>query len=116
MSRKGSVTVVLLWLGSLAVVAIAVFLVKGTSVTVETARASVGIDQASATVDGYTYDIPVVDANWQHADGSWQFGGSGPDCLAKQESMSAPFTFGWVSVTEPNGSTTRQVVWVSCAG
>jgi hypothetical protein len=115
-SRKVWVRLAVLWIGSVAVVAIAVFLTKGTGVTVETGRAYVGADQAGAIVDGVTYDIPVVDAIWQHADGSWQFGGSGPDCLAKQESMSPPFTFGWVSVTEPNGSTIRQVVWVSCAG
>jgi hypothetical protein len=114
MSRTRWVTVAVLWIGSLAVVAIAVFLAKGTSVTVETGRAYVGIDQAGATVDGFIYDIPVVDANWEHADGAWQFGGR-PTCLAKQESMSPPFTFGWVSVTEPDGSTIRQVVWVSCA-
>jgi hypothetical protein len=104
-----------LWIGSIAAVAIAVFLAKGTSVTVETGRAYVGIDQASTIVDGWSYDIPVVDAVWQHADGSWQVGGS-PACLAKQESMSPQFTFGWVWVTEPHGSTIRQVVWVSCAG
>lgn len=116
MSRRRWVTVAVLWIGSLAAVALAVLLVKGTSVTVETGRAYVGIDQAGAVVDGYTYDIPVADAIWERAAGDWQFGGSGPACLAKQESMSPPITFGWVWVTEPNGSTIRQVVWVSCAG
>ena len=113
---RGRTTVAVLWIASLAIVAIAVFLLKGTSVTVETGRAYVGIDQAAAIVDGYGYDIPVTDAIWQNADGDWQFGGSGPACLAKHESMSPQFTFGYVTVTEPNGSAIRQVVWVSCLG
>jgi hypothetical protein len=97
---------------ALAAAALLGFLVRsGSDVTVLTGRAHVGIDQATAVVDGWAYELPV-DVAWLGADGSWRLDGR-PACLT-QLGMSGPIQFGYVSVTGPTDVPWRQVVWVSC--
>jgi hypothetical protein len=97
---------------ALAAAALLGFLARsGSDVTVLTGQARVGIDQATAVVDGWAYALPV-DVAWLGADGSWRLGGR-PACLTHL-GMSAPIQFGYVSVTGPTEQSWRQVVWVSC--
>jgi hypothetical protein len=66
--------------------------------------------QAQATVDGWQYAIPL-DIPWFSQTGGFHDGGS-PACVTKGLH---PITFGYVPVTL-DGSSWRQVVWVSCSG
>jgi hypothetical protein len=97
---------------ALAAAALLGFLARsGSDVTVLTGQARVGIDQATAVVDGWAYALPV-DVAWLGADGSWRLDGR-PACLTHL-GMSGPIQFGYVPVTGPTAMSWRQVVWVSC--
>lgn len=97
---------------ALAAAALLGFLARsGSGATVLTGRAHVGLDQATAVVDGWAYAIPV-DVQWLGTDGTWRDSGR-PACLTHL-GMSAPIQFAYVPVTGPTEMSWRQVVWVSC--
>ena len=66
--------------------------------------------QISATVDGWTYDIPLT-VPWIDADGRVEYN-SRPACLPASTKMQR-VTFAEVPVSY-NGVRWREVVWVSC--
>jgi len=103
---------VTLWVMSVATAAAVGYVLRShsDSVTAASGSAYVGLDQASASADGWVYAIPI-DVTWQGADGSWRDGR--PECLASA-GQSVPLRFGWVAVSHPDGASWRQVVWVSC--
>jgi hypothetical protein len=110
--RNRLIAAVVVGVLALAAAALVGFLARtGSDVTVLSGRARVGVDQATAVVDGWAYAVPV-DVTWLGADGSWREGGR-PACLT-QLGMSAPIQFGYVAVTGPTEMSWRQVVWVSC--
>jgi hypothetical protein len=111
-SRNRVISAAVLGVVALAAAALLGFLARsGSNVTVLTGRARVGVNQATATIDGWSYALPV-DVAWLGADGSWRESGR-PACLT-QQGMSAPIQFGYVPVTGPSEISWRQVVWVSC--
>jgi hypothetical protein len=81
--------------------------------TLLTGVATVGADEASVTVAGWTYglqgptNITWVDSQRMEHIGGW------PTCLAGP-GTTARIRFGEVPVTLPDGSTVRQIVWVDC--
>lgn len=82
-------------------------------VTVATASFHVGAQEASGSVDGWTYgmmsSVPWFDKLRTYHGSGW------PDCLAPVGSEPT-VSFGWVPVTAPNGLSWREVVWVDCSG
>lgn len=74
--------------------------------------AVVGADEASVTVDGWTYGFTPSAVTWYDANGAENHGDM-PPCL-RQAGGSAAIRFGAVPVVGPNGNTWRQVTWVSC--
>jgi hypothetical protein len=82
----------------------------GSSQTVVSGEAFSSGAQAEATVDGWQYNIPL-DVNWYSTTGGFHEGGP-PTCLTKGLHL---ISFGYVPVTL-EGSSWRQVVWVSCPG
>jgi hypothetical protein len=112
MRRSRLALMAVLWVVTFAAAAAVGYLLRSqTNVTVLTARAYVGLGQASAIVDGWAYALPL-DGRWRGADGSWRDSGP-PACLSKL-GTTAPISFGYVPVTGPSGASWRQVVWVSC--
>lgn len=66
--------------------------------------------QISVTADDWTYDIPLA-VPWTDAHGTLHFGDR-PSCLpASLQNVSVKFAAVEVNI---NGTTYRQVVWVSC--
>src|SRR5579864_631808 len=86
---------------------------RNPAITIENGDAHVGADVATASVDGWSYEIPM-DVAWLGTDGSWRQDGR-PACLAWTGSpRGIAIQFGWVPITSPAGVRWRQVVWVSC--
>ena len=80
--------------------------------TVLTGTATVGYQQATVTVGGWTYAIEGISIPWVDQQGMTHYG-SWPACLGTP-GRTVPVTFAEVPVTTPDGPTTRQVVWVEC--
>jgi hypothetical protein len=81
--------------------------------TVLTGVAGVGYaQQATVTVAGWTYAIEGTDNTWIDRQGMLHNGGW-PACL-NTPGRHVPITFAEVPVTAPDGSTTRQVLWIDC--
>jgi hypothetical protein len=86
---------------------------RNPAVTIESGDAHVGVDEATASVDGWAYGVPV-DVAWLGTDGDWRLDGR-PACLAWTGTpRNVAIQFGWVRITSPSGQSWRQVVWVSC--
>ena len=81
-------------------------------VTVLTGVATVGDQLATVTVAGWSYAIEGTSIPWVDEQGMTHYG-SWPACLGGP-GRTVPVTFAEVPVTTPDGSTTRQVVWVAC--
>jgi hypothetical protein len=112
MPRRQLLLAAVIWVATIAAAALLGYALRtDANVTAVTATAYVGVDQASASVGGWVYAIPV-DVAWQGVDASWRQSGR-PACLTTL-GMSAPVRLGYVPVTGPTGSSWRQVVWVSC--
>jgi hypothetical protein len=83
------------------------------AVTVLTGVATVGADEASVTVGGWTYGLAgPTDVTWVDDQGMEHVGGW-PACLTGP-GTTARIKFGEVPATLPDGSTVRQIVWVDC--
>jgi hypothetical protein len=83
-------------------------------VTVLSGVADVGADHTGSVIvagSSWVYGLSGVgewvDQQGQTHDGGW------PACLSTP-GKTAPVTFGWVPATAPDGSSWRQVVWISC--
>jgi hypothetical protein len=103
------------WAVSTIGIAIGAFVVgaHNPSITVVSGKALVGESQATVSVDGWSYAIPI-DVAWKGSDGIWRDRGR-PACLALTGSNGpVPIQFGWVATNTPDGRSWRQVVWVSC--
>jgi hypothetical protein len=77
-----------------------------------TGVATVGSQQATVTVAGWSYAISGDSVVWVDRQGSTHDGGW-PSCL-NGVGRTVPISFGEVPVTAPNGLGWRQVVWVDC--
>lgn len=81
--------------------------------TILTGVATVGDDEASIPVKGWTYGLAGVGSvSWVDGQGATHLGGW-PACLTGPGTTPL-VKFGWVPVTLPDGETLRQVVWVDC--
>ena len=80
--------------------------------TVLTGIATVGDQEATVTVAGWAYGIEGTGITWVDQQGMTHYGGW-PACLGTP-GRAVPVTFAEVPVPTPDGSTTRQVVWVDC--
>jgi hypothetical protein len=107
---------VLLALAVLFLVAALAFLVserRHSNTTVLRGVAYTGLNEATITVDGWSYGIlgtgnlTWIDGHGTQHDSGW------PACL-RGAGRHVPITFGTVPVNTPDGSSWRQVVWVDC--
>jgi hypothetical protein len=81
--------------------------------TVLTGVATVGADEASVTVAGWTYGLQGPgNLTWVDRQGMTHVGGW-PACLA-DPGTTARIRFGEVPVALPGGGMVRQIVWVDC--
>ena len=81
--------------------------------TILTGVATVGDDEASIPVKGWTYGLAGVGSvSWVDGQSATHLGGW-PACLTGPGTTPL-VKFGWVPVTLPDGETLRQVVWVNC--
>ncbi|MGH3150298.1 MAG: hypothetical protein ACRDOB_06165 [Streptosporangiaceae bacterium] len=80
--------------------------------TVLTGIATVGDQLATVNVAGWSYAIEGTSIPWVDQQGMTHYG-SWPSCLGGPGNTTR-VTFAEVPVTDPGGSTTRQVVWVDC--
>jgi hypothetical protein len=86
---------------------------RGTQTTVLTGVAYIGINEATVTVDGWSYGIlGTGNLTWFDKQGTSHDSGW-PSCL-RGVGRRARITFGAVPVTDPHGGSWRQVVWVDC--
>ena len=108
-------SVVIAAVGLIAVLAVAAFLAgehQQRPLTVLSGVATVGDQQATVTVAGWSYAINGPGLMWVDRQGSLHDGGW-PACLTGV-GRTVPIRFGEVPVTAPDGTTWRQVVWVDC--
>lgn len=81
--------------------------------TILTGIASVGADEASVTINGWTYGLQGPgNVTWVDRAGTTHMSGW-PACLAAP-GKTARIKFGEVPVTLPDGGLLRQIVWVDC--
>lgn len=81
--------------------------------TILTGVASVGADEASVTIGGWTYGLQGPgNVTWVDSQGTTHTSGW-PACLAGP-GTTARIKFGEVPVTLPDGGILRQIVWVDC--
>jgi transcriptional regulator with XRE-family HTH domain len=95
----------------IAVGAVAVAEHHHAPMTIITGKAYVGDHVATMVVDGWAYGFSDGGVSWVDSHGSWHEDGW-PTCLRGPGTVRA--TFGVVPVTDPNGISLRQVVWVDC--
>ena len=99
----------------IAVLAVVAFLAgehQQHPLTILSGLATVGNQQATVTVAGWSYAIDGTGIMWVDQQGSMHDGGW-PACLSGF-GRTVPIRFGEVPVTAPDGTTWRQVVWVDC--
>ena len=99
----------------IAVLAVVAFLAgehQQRPLTILSGLATVGNQQATVTVAGWSYAIDGTGIMWVDQQGSLHDGGW-PACLSGI-GRTVPIRFGEVPVTAPDGTTWRQVVWVDC--
>jgi len=83
------------------------------AMTILTGVASVGSDEASVTIGGWTYGLRGPgNVTWVDRQGTTHMSGW-PACLA-DPGTTARIKFGEVPVTLPDGGRLRQIVWVDC--
>jgi hypothetical protein len=81
--------------------------------TILTGVATVGGDELSVPVAGWTYGLQRLEGvNWTDSQGQLHMGGR-PACLG-DPGTTARIRFGEVPVTLPDGTMIRQIVWIGC--
>jgi hypothetical protein len=76
-------------------------------------QAYVGMNQASVSVDGWTYGFTPSTTRWFDAQGTMHEGDVAAPCL-RSVGTHVRITFGEVPVSGLQGTSWREVVWVRC--
>jgi hypothetical protein len=112
-SKSARIVVALVVLGLIAGLAFLTGERRANHTSVLTGVAYIGYNEATVTVDGWSYGIlGTGNLTWFDEQGTLHNSGW-PSCL-RGVGRRAPITFGAVPVTMPDGGSWRQVVWVDC--